>query len=1190
MDPGSCVGLKTQALGEELLLLETVSGRELSLGSDVSFRIGKVELGLMGSCGSFVPTTSGDTFRFSRKGVDFWGASPYRGREWDLRFDVATAYKTKARKVRPSDVPLPNEKGPGGESNWVVNARQRQPAQRKTGKFSQWLTPRLSNIKPGSRLTPARIPELVIGEGLTTDERELFLEMLQNREGALAFTWEDCGTVHPDVAPPQKIRTVAHTAWQSPGFPLPKALIPKVIKMLRDRIERGVLEYCDGPYRNPWFLVAKKVKGEFRLINAAMDMNKVTVRDANLPPSVDEFSEEFAGCSIASLVDLFSGYDQIVLDPEHRDMTAFQTPIGLLRMTRLPQGATNSVAQFVRIITNVLVELIPEVCLPFLDDIGVKGPRSTYQNEEIIPGIRRYVMEHIQSLDKVLERLELAGLTIGPKSQFCMKGISIVGFVTGAEGRWPESSKIIKILEWGPCANITDARAFIGVCVYFRIWVSEFSLVAEPIYRLFKKGVSWNWGQEQDLAMATLKEALTTAPALVKLDYREEAGEIIVGVDGSLLGWGAFLGQLDEEGQLHPSRYESGLWNPAEQNYDATKRECRSVLKALRKLRYWLYGVHFVLQTDAKVLVAQLSRAATDLPGALVTRWIAWIRLFDFEVRHIPGKRHTAADGLSRRPRTASDNIDEAHEVDIDDWIMADLNSVGVHPVLVEGQPFLRRSQEEPLSEAVLGEGYSEESNKIARYLTTLIRPMDLDRKEYTKFKSKALNFAVREGHLFRVATKIAPLRRVIDKPSLRQEIIEAMHDELGHKGVESTYRKVNDRYYWENCHRDVKEFIKSCDRCQFRNGLRQEEALYATWVSTAWEKVGVDVVHMPPDQGKNYLVTARCDLSGWPEARALAKADSNSVAKFLFEEVVCRHGCFGRLVVDGGPENKKMVEVFTEKYGIKRVQASAYHAPGNGMVERGHRPITEGLSKRTNGGLERWVSRLPAQLLAERTTIHQPTGVTPFYFLQGRHAVLPIETRIPTWRVLEWDKVRTREDLIALRTRQLELWDEDIEEFAKRKQRHRERGKEAFDNSHRIRKSTLQVKDIVLHHDPLADIDKSRVRKLAYRWFGPYRISAADSVKGYYSLEELDGTQLKGTFAGNRLKRFVLREGLYVPDGPEEQDGLELPAIEPTTENTVARNMGPKPDWLQVQVPTLTETQKAQYTVWNDEDESIEG
>src|SRR5438477_9501677 len=105
--------------------------------------------------------------------------------------------------------------------------------------------------------------------------------------------------------------------------------------------------------------------------------------------------------------------------------------------------------------------------MPFLDDIGVKGPTSMYSNTEVLPGVRRFVMEHIQSLDRTLEWIERAGCTIGPKSQFCMDGVAIVGYVCGAEGQSPERAKVIKILKWKQCMNIREARAFIGMCVYY---------------------------------------------------------------------------------------------------------------------------------------------------------------------------------------------------------------------------------------------------------------------------------------------------------------------------------------------------------------------------------------------------------------------------------------------------------------------------------------------------------------------------------------------------------------------------------------------------------------------------------------------------------------------------------------------------------------------------------------------------
>lgn len=158
--------------------------------------------------------------------------------------------------------------------------------------------------------------------------------------------------------------------------------------------------------------------------------------------------------------------------------------------------------------------------------------------------------------------------------------------------------------------------------MYYRIWIKNFAQIAKPIYRLFKNNVLFVWGDDQDRAMAILKEALTTAPALASLDYSEGAGEIILGADASLDSWGGVLMQAerDKPKHRHPVRYKSGLWNNQEQKYDAGKRECRGLLKALKKVCCWLYGIHFVIELDANMLVAQLNRSASGLPGALVTR------------------------------------------------------------------------------------------------------------------------------------------------------------------------------------------------------------------------------------------------------------------------------------------------------------------------------------------------------------------------------------------------------------------------------------------------------------------------------------------------------------------------------------------------------------------------------------------
>jgi len=94
--------------------------------------------------------------------------------------------------------------------------------------------------------------------------------------------------------------------------------------------------------------------------------------------------------------------------------------------------------------------------------------------------------------------------------------------------------------------------------------------------------------------------------------------------------------------------------------------------------------VKFTLKTNASVLVAQLNRSATNLPRALVTRWIAYIQLFNFIVCHVLGTKHTAVDELSQRPCTKLDNIDKANKVNINNFINTKLNAFSIAPVVVK--------------------------------------------------------------------------------------------------------------------------------------------------------------------------------------------------------------------------------------------------------------------------------------------------------------------------------------------------------------------------------------------------------------------------------------------------------------------------------------------------------------------------
>src|SRR6266487_2063728 len=94
----------------------------------------------------------------------------------------------------------------------------------------------------------------------------------------------------------------------------------------------------------------------------------------------------------------------------------------------------------------ILEDINLVVAMPFLDDVGVKGLYTDYDREEALPGIQRYILEHIQNLDKTLERIERVGGLIRAKSQFYKNRLNIVRFVCNSKGREPSVDKVVKIL------------------------------------------------------------------------------------------------------------------------------------------------------------------------------------------------------------------------------------------------------------------------------------------------------------------------------------------------------------------------------------------------------------------------------------------------------------------------------------------------------------------------------------------------------------------------------------------------------------------------------------------------------------------------------------------------------------------------------------------------------------------------
>ncbi len=313
-----------------------------------------------------------------------------------------------------------------------------------------------------------------------------FTKMLYHRKIVLIWTFKKMRRLRSKMISSIKTRTIEHKTWQHFEFHISRAFMRVVSKMIRNRMKTKILEYCYESYRNSWFLVKKKKKEKYKIINAIFEMNKMIIRNVNLLSSIDEFFEKFADCVMFSLIDFFSKYDQVAIDVIFRDMIVFMIFIELVCQTSLLMKIINSVVKFVKIINRILEDLIFKIARQFVNDLNVKKSKIWYNHEEILSEIRKAIMKHVQNLNRMFAVIERVEETVfEKKSQFCFSNLKIVDYICDCEDRHSNTIKIIKTLNWSSCQDLNDARDFLRICVYYRIWIEEFVVIAAFIYFLF---------------------------------------------------------------------------------------------------------------------------------------------------------------------------------------------------------------------------------------------------------------------------------------------------------------------------------------------------------------------------------------------------------------------------------------------------------------------------------------------------------------------------------------------------------------------------------------------------------------------------------------------------------------------------------------------------------------------------------
>ena len=739
--------------------------------------------------------------------------------------------------------------------------------------------------------------------------------------------------VDPDVPP------VAQPVRRTPF-----SLRDKVKEKVEELVDMDIIEPVEGP--TPWVspvVVVPKQNDEIRLCVDMRRANEAIIRERYPIPTVDEVLQSLNQSTVFSKLDLKWGYHQLELHPDSRSITTFTTHCGLYQYKRLMFGISSAPEVYQHVIQQSLhgCEGISNIS----DDIIVHG-----KNTE----------EHDKRLQRVLERLKEKNLTLNAeKCRFHMTQMVFMGLVLSDNGIGPTEDKVKAIVDAREPQSASEVRSFLGLANYNARFIPDFATVAEPLRRLTKKGVRFEFGEEQKDAFNELKRRLSSAETL---GYFDKDAKTLIIADASPVGLGAILIQ-EQQGRKRVISYASKGLSAVERRYSQTEKEALAVVWACERFHVYLYGIEFELYTDHKPLETIYS--SRSKPCARIERWILRLQPYKFQVKYLPGKQNIA-DPLSRLLQ-ANEQAESSSARKVSDEF--------VRFVAVTATPQAMTTRE-------IEEASSEDREFVE--LRQCIKDGSWKGDQHKQYIPVC-------GELCVIGKLILRGTRIVIPSKLRSRVLGLAHE--GHPGIVSMKQRLRSKVWWPGIDKDTEKFCKTCHGCQLVSSPANPEPIKSTPLpSGPWQDLAIDLLG-PLPSGESVLVIVDY-FSRYYEVEVMRSTTSEKVIKCL-EKVFTTHGLPLSIRSDNGPQFRSEVfERYLEDNGIEHRKTTPLWPQANGEVERQNRSLLKRMRIAQAEGKE-WKKEVRKYLVAYRSTPHTTTGVSPAELLFGRK----MRTKLPELR-----------------------------------------------------------------------------------------------------------------------------------------------------------------------------------------------
>lgn len=591
----------------------------------------------------------------------------------------------------------------------------------------------------------------------------------------------------------------------------------------------------------------------------------------------------------------------------------------------------------------------------FIDDVVVYAPTKEL---------------HDARLEKVLERFRKYTVRLNKeKCKFGVTEITFIGYRLSAAGIKPTHDKVEAVKQFRVPKTTEEVHSFLGLVNFVGKFIPDLSTVNEPLRRLLKKDVNFEWGLEQEKAFEALKRSLTSDVALAYYNVKSRTRVI---ADAGPVGLGAVLTQVQEM-EWRVVAYASRSLTSPEKNYAQTEKEALALVWGVERFHYFLFGREFELITDHKALETLFGPKSK--PCARIERWVMRLTSYKFKVIYKPGKSNIA-DPLSRLLKESAEQPDANNATEeYVEWIVS-----YAEPKAIKNEEIEEVSLQDTEIQAV---------------------KMAMDNNQWADAASAYKPF---ESELCFVGGILLRGTRIVIPVKLREQTLQLAHE--GHPGMTVMKRRLRSKVWWPKMDPQVEEFVKRCSGCILVSSQSTPEPLKRTALPTApWKFIAIDFLG-PLPSGHNLLVIVDY-YSRYKEVETMKKIDSFETINRL-KTVFARFGIPEKMRADNGPQlASEEFKQFCRINNIELDSTTPWWPQENGEVERQNRSLLKRLTICQNEK-GNWQEDLQAYLLMYRSSPHSTTLKTPAELMFNRN----IRDKLPMFQ--QKDDVNMDEEVRA--------------------------------------------------------------------------------------------------------------------------------------------------------------------------------